>query len=66
MSRFCPNAVRLLCSFLYSIIDLIGDVLRFFRLMVRSHAALGAEILFLPKQLAFYEERQTKPRRLLS
>jgi putative transposase len=40
------------------------DGLRFCSQVVRSHSALSAEILFLRKQLAFYEERQTEPRRL--
>ena len=31
--------------------------------MARSPACLAAEILFLRKQLAFYQERKTKPRR---
>ncbi|HVB85114.1 MAG TPA: hypothetical protein VNK23_00410 [Candidatus Dormibacteraeota bacterium] len=44
--------------------DLIADGLQFFRFIVRSQSALSAEILFLRKQLAFYEERQTEPRRL--
>ena len=30
----------------------------------RSHSALVAENLFLRKQLAFYQERETRPRRL--
>jgi len=58
MSRFFPNAVRSFTSF-FGV-----DGLRFSRLTVRSHSALGAEILFLRKQLAFYEERETQPRRL--
>ena len=33
-------------------------------LLFRSRAALSAEVLFLRKQLAFYEERQVQPRRL--
>ena len=51
-------------SLLSSVIDLVGDVIRFFPLLVRSRSALSAEVLFLRKQLAFYEERQVKPRRL--
>ena len=31
--------------------------------MARSQASLAAEILFLRKQLAFYQERKVKPRR---
>lgn len=33
-------------------------------LLARSHTALVAENLFLRKQLAFYQERQARPRRL--
>jgi homeodomain-containing protein len=64
MSRFPPNAKRLLDSLLNLITDLAGDVLLFFRLLFCSRTALSAEILFLRKQLAFYEERQVQPRRL--
>jgi ERCC4-type nuclease len=38
-------------------------VLRFLPLMARSQASAAAEILFLRKQLAFYQERKIKPRR---
>jgi putative transposase len=64
MSRFLPNAKRSLDSLLNLITDLAGDVLLFFRLLFRSRTALSAEVLFLRKQLAFYEERQVRPRRL--
>jgi putative transposase len=64
MSRLWHITARLLYSLLYSVVDLIDDVLRFLRLMFRSRSALSAEILFLRKQLAFYEERETKPRLL--
>jgi hypothetical protein len=64
MLRFFLSAMRPLASFFGSVVDLIGDGLRFFCQAVRSHSALSAEILFLRKQLAFYEERQTEPRRL--
>ena len=50
MSRFFPN--------------LVADGLVFFCLLLRSRTALSAEVLFLRKQLAFYEERQVQPRRL--
>ena len=40
------------------------DGLRFLPLAIRSHSALSAEILFLRKQLAFYQERQVQPHRL--
>src|SRR5260370_4778373 len=64
MSRFRPDAKRLLHSLLNLIIDLAGDVFLFFRLLFRSRTALSAEVLLLRKQLAFYEERQVQPRRL--
>src|SRR5258708_37356294 len=64
MSRFFPNAKRSLDSLLSLITDLVADGLLFFRLLFRSRTALSAEVLFLRKQLAFYEERQVQPRRL--
>ena len=64
MSRLFPNAVRSWTSFFDLVFDLMGDGLRFLCLTVRSHSALSAEVLFLRKQLAFYEERETQPRRL--
>ena len=64
MSRFFPSAKRSLDSLLNLITDLAGDVHLFFRLLFRSRTALSAEVLFLRKQLAFYEERQVQPRRL--
>lgn len=42
---------------------LLSEGLCFFPLMAHSQAALAAEILFLRKQLAFYQERKIKPRR---
>jgi len=42
----------------------IRDGVRFAQTAVRSRAALSAEILFLRKQLAFYQEHEIKPRRL--
>jgi putative transposase len=64
MSRFLPNAKRSLDSVVSLITDLVAEGLLFFRLLFRSCTALGAEVLFLRKQLAFYEERQVQPRRL--
>ena len=64
MSRFLPNAKRSLGSLLNLITDLAADGLLFFRLLFRSRTTLSAEVLFLRKQLAFYEERQVHPRRL--
>jgi putative transposase len=55
---------RSLDSLLNLITDLLADGFLFFRLLFRSRTALSAEVLFLRKQLAFYEERQVQPRRL--
>jgi transposase InsO family protein len=46
-----------------TLLTLLGDVMRFLRLCVRSPAVLAAENLFLRKQLARYQERYSKPRR---
>jgi hypothetical protein len=54
MSRFFHNAVRSFTSFFGFVFDLTVDGLRFLCLTVRSRSALGAEVLFLRKQLAFY------------
>src|SRR5215467_5750831 len=64
MSRFFPSAKRSLDSLLNLITDLVADGLLFFCLLFRSRIALSAEILFLRKQLALYQERQVQPRRL--
>jgi len=42
---------------------LLRDILTFFRLCLRSPAAVAAKNLFLRKQLTLYIERKTKPRR---
>jgi hypothetical protein len=42
---------------------LFTDGMHFISLCARSRAALVAENLFLRKQLAFYQERQVRPRR---
>src|SRR6266849_4569251 len=44
--------------------DLTLDGLRFLGAIIRSRSAVSAEILFLRKQLAFYQEHQIRPRRL--
>src|SRR4029453_12641062 len=46
------------------LLTLLGDVVRFLRLCLRSPAALAAENLFLRKQLALYQERHIKPKRV--
>jgi hypothetical protein len=52
--------VRLCLSWL----SLFSDLLRFLALGLRSKISLAAENLFLRKQLAFYQERKARPRRL--
>jgi putative transposase len=42
---------------------IVGDLLHFLSLGLRSRTSLAAENLFLRKQLAFYQERKVKPRR---
>ena len=64
MLRFFQNTKRSLDSLLILITDLVADGLLFFFLLFRSRTSLSAEVLFLRKQLAFYEERQVQPRRL--
>jgi hypothetical protein len=49
--------------FVRTFLRVAADVLRFGSSVWRSHAQLGAENLFLWKQLALYLERQVKPRR---
>ena len=43
--------------------DLLREALSFLQLLLGSKASLAAEVLFLRKQLAFYQERKIKPRR---
>ena len=45
-----------------TVLRIIGDVVRLASAVMRSHAQLAAENLFLRKQLALYVERQVKPR----
>jgi hypothetical protein len=48
----------------HCIVELLSDGLGLVVRMVRSRAAVSAEILFVRKQLAFYREQQAQPRRL--
>ena len=43
---------------------LVRDLVRFVVFACSSHTRLAAENLFLRKQLAFYVERNVRPRRL--
>ena len=56
--------VQLLRSLLLILITTVAQSIQFLRLPLSSRAALSAEVLFLRKQLAFYQERQISPRRL--
>src|ERR1035441_10018044 len=49
---------------LSAVSELFGDLLRLVNAAVRSQGSLVAENLFLRKQLAFYQERAVRPRRL--
>ncbi len=49
---------------LATIIVLLRDFLRYVYLVLRSDEVLVVENLFLRKQLALYQERQVKPRRI--
>jgi hypothetical protein len=53
-----PQRHTFVDSLLALLTDMLRDGLHFFSLTVRSQSALSAEILFLRKQLGFYEERQ--------
>ena len=44
-------------------LKILGDLIHFLCLGLRSRTSLAAENLFLRKQLAFYQERKVKPRR---
>ncbi|PYX20048.1 MAG: hypothetical protein DMG82_23540 [Acidobacteria bacterium] len=56
--------VQLLRSLLLILITAVAQSIQFLRLSLSSRAALSAEVLFLRKQPAFYQERQISPRRL--
>jgi transposase InsO family protein len=58
--RFLSALLRLV----FVLFHLVWDALDLLLLGVRSNLALRAENLFLRKQLAFYRERQVRPRRL--
>jgi putative transposase len=55
------RSIRTVCGVL---LDLAGDAASLVQLGLRSRVALVAENLFLRKQLAFYQEREIRPRRL--
>lgn len=55
---------QLLRSLLSILITTSAQGIEFLRLAVLSRAELSAEVLFLRKQLAFYQEHQIQPRKL--
>ena len=58
------RTVRLLRSVGFILINTSAQGIQFLRLVVSSRSALSAEVLFLRKQLAFYQEHQIPPRKL--
>ena len=61
LSRFAQGpAFR---SGLATLMELLSDGTRFLMTLTRSRVALGAEVLFLRKQLAYYQEHEIRPRR---
>lgn len=59
-----PRLRTFILTRLSSVLELFIDLLGFVKAAVRSQSSLVAENLFLRKQLAFYEEREVRPRRL--
>jgi hypothetical protein len=44
--------------------ELLRDGLQFMNVVARPRTPVAAEVLFLPKQLAYYQDHQIRPRRL--
>jgi putative transposase len=59
----CIRLLRNLMQFALPLLTLVCDAGRFLLLCLCPSPALAAEILFLRKQLALYQERHVKPRR---
>jgi hypothetical protein len=58
------RTAHLLRSLLLILITTVAQSTQFLRLALASRTALCAEVLFLRKQLAFYQEHQIHPRKL--
>jgi hypothetical protein len=56
--------VHLFRSLLLILITVVAQGIQFLRLALTSRAALSAEVLFLRKQLVFYQEHRIPPRKL--
>src|SRR5437899_1157865 len=60
----CPlSIVSAVAALVWNNLRVLADIFTFFRLCLRSPAAVAAENLFLRKQLGLYIERKTNPRR---
>ena len=64
MSRVQFAWRRDLRSALTVVWELLHDGLQFINLVTRSRTAVAAEVLFLRKQLAYYQDHNIRPRRL--
>ena len=64
MFSFHLTLCRNLCSAFSTMSELLRDGLQFFRTISHSRTALAAEILFLRKQVAYFQDHQIRPRRL--
>ena len=64
MVRFQMAWQRNVHSVLIVLWELLQDGLQFMNVVARSRTAVAAEVLFLRKQLAYYQDHQIRPRRL--
>jgi len=58
------SIVQLLQALLLILITIVAQGIQFMRLAFSSRAALSAEVLFLRKQLVFYQEHRIPPGKL--
>jgi len=56
-----PTPCRSLCSAFSTLWELLLDGLQFLTTISHSRATLAAEIFFLRKQLAYYQEHRIRP-----
>jgi len=64
MVRFQMAWQRNVHSVLIVLWELLQDGFQFMKVAARSRTAMAAEVLFLRKQLAYYQDHQIRPRRL--
>ena len=64
MSRFQMAWQRNVHSVLIVVWELLRDGWQFVNVVARSRTAVAAEVLFLRKQLAYYQDHDIRPRRL--